>query len=188
MRVRGAVGVVALVALVGGAGVACGQTVPGSANPVGAGTQADMNADMNANMNFDKLLRECHVVTEQQIADAVGGGYPRPSFHGAVCMWDLEGAPGGAGMATLNWYENGNLRNERSTNDKLGYTTTNTTVQGTLALEIRRPNDPDSCGVSARAADAGVVGWWVNYQPGSAHPDPCGAAKKLVELTVNLAR
>lgn len=180
MRARGAAGVVALMALVGGAGAACGDTVPGSANPVGGSTQV--------NMNFDKLLRECHVVTEEQIADAVGGGNPRPSFNGAVCMWDLESAPGGAGMATLNWYENGNLRNERSTNDKLGYTTTNTSVQGTLALEIRRPNDPDSCGVSARAADSGVVGWWVNYYPGSSHPDPCGAAKKLVELTVNLAR
>ncbi len=140
-------------------------------------------------MNFDKLLRECEVVSRDQIAEAVGGGdtYIQDSFSGAVCMWDLEGAPG-AGMATLNWYENGNLRNERQVNDKLGYSTASITVQGTLALEIRRPNDPDSCGVSASAADSGVVGWWINYRPGSAHPDPCAAAKALLELTLNLAR
>jgi hypothetical protein len=55
-------------------------------------------------------------------------------------------------------------------------------------LQTRRPNDPDSCGVSASAADTGIVGWWINYRPGSGHPDPCAGAQKLVELTLNLAR
>ncbi|MFF0543407.1 DUF3558 domain-containing protein [Nocardia thailandica] len=164
-----------------GVATGCGRTVPGNPQPVGSGQQV--------NVKFDKLLRECEVVSAQQIEDAVGEGTsPEFSFFGAVCMWDLIGAPGGDGMATLAWYENGNLRNERSTYDKLKYTTENITVQGTLALQIRRPNDGDSCGVSAAAADTGVISWWINYRPGSGHPNPCDAAKKLVELTLNLAR
>ncbi|WP_307588701.1 DUF3558 domain-containing protein [Nocardia arizonensis] len=170
---------VAGAALVGTA--SCGQTVDGTAVPVGAGGGG-------VNTKFDKLLRECEVVSSDKIAETVGGtgSYVSDSFFGAVCMWDLEGAA--TGMVTLNWYENGNLRNERLHNDKLGYTTASITVQGALALEVRRPNDADSCGVSASAADTGVVGWWVNYRAGSSHPDPCGAAKTLVDMTLNLAR
>ncbi|WP_378734206.1 DUF3558 domain-containing protein [Nocardia brasiliensis] len=161
----------------------CGQTISGSAFPAGAG-----NGD-NVNTKFDKLLRECEIVTLDQVAEAVAkGSYPQQSFYGAVCMWDLQGAPGGNAMVTLNWYETGALNNEKTTNDKLGYLTNNITVQGRRALETRRPNDPDSCGVSAGAADQGVIGFWVNYRPGSAHADPCAAAKQLVELTLNLAR
>ncbi|WWW20163.1 DUF3558 domain-containing protein [Nocardia vulneris] len=162
----------------------CGQTISGEAFPAGSGTGDPVNT------KFDKLLRECEVVRLDQIADAVGAkeAFPQPSFYGAVCMWDVQGAPGGNAMVTLNWYEIGSLNNEKTTNDKLGYTTTNATIDGRRALEIRRPNDPDSCGVSAGAADQGVIGFWINYRPGSAHPDPCAGAKKLVELTLNLAR
>jgi hypothetical protein len=110
------------------------------------------------------------------------------SFNGAVCMWNVIDAPGGLAMVTLNWYELGSLNNEKTNNDKLGYTTNNITVQGQRGLQTRRPNDPDSCGVSASAADTGIVGWWINYRPGSGHPDPCAGAQKLVELTLNLAR
>lgn len=165
-----------LVAGVGGAG--CGGTVAGTALPVGGGESVDT-------AQIDKLLRECEVVTEQQIIDALGGNtYISDSFFGAVCMWDIGG---GSGMLTLNWYENGSLRNEQETNDKLGYTSTKTTVQGTIALQVRRPNDPNSCGMTATAADSGVIGWWVNSAPG-ATADPCAAAKKLLELTLNIAR
>lgn len=165
-----------LVAAVLGAG--CGGTVDGTALPVGGGETVDT-------AQIDKLLRECDVVTDQQIIDALGGNtYIRDSFFGAVCMWDIGG---GSGMLTLNWYENGSLRNEQETNDKLGYTSTKTTVQGTIALEIRRPGDPGACGMTASAADSGVIGWWVNSTPG-ATADPCAAAKKLLELTLNIAR
>ncbi|MEU7142631.1 DUF3558 domain-containing protein [Nocardia sp. NPDC046473] len=162
----------------------CGQTVNGSAHPAGSGTGDTVNT------NFDKLLRECEIVSLDQIADAVGakGTTPEPSFYGAVCMWYALGAPGGGAMVTLNWYEIGSLNNEKANNDKLGYSTNNITVQGRRGLETRRPNDPDSCGVSAGAADQGVIGFWINYRAGSAHPDPCAGAKKLVELTLNLAR
>ncbi|MBF6352716.1 DUF3558 domain-containing protein [Nocardia flavorosea] len=159
-------------------GAGCGSTVDGTALPVGGGETVDT-------AQIDKLLRECDVVTDQQIIDALGGNtYIRDSFFGAVCMWDIGG---GSGMLTLNWYENGSLRNEQETNDKLGYITTKTTVQGTIALEIRRPDDPNSCGMTASAADSGVIGWWVNSSPG-ATADPCAAAKKLLELTLNIAR
>ncbi|MBH0780967.1 DUF3558 domain-containing protein [Nocardia bovistercoris] len=178
--VRGVLAFAAAAAVVAGT-ASCGQTVDGNAVAVGAGGGG-------INTNFDKLLRECEVVSDDKIAETAGGAgsYANDSFFGAVCMWDLEGSA--TGMVTLNWYENGNLRNERLNNDKLGYSTSSITVQGALALEVRRPNDPDSCGVSASAADTGVVGWWINYRAGSTHPDPCGAAKTLVEMTLNLAR
>ncbi|WP_433659617.1 DUF3558 domain-containing protein [Nocardia sp. CA-128927] len=163
--------------------IGCGQTVSGSAHPAGSGTGDKVNT------NFDKLLRECEIVSLDQVADAVGqGSLPVQSFYGAICMWNLQGAPGGNAMVTLNWYEIGGLNNEKANNDKLGYLTNNITVQGRRGLETRRPNDPDSCGVSAGAADQGVIGFWINYRPGSGHPDPCAGAKKLVELTLNLAR
>lgn len=172
-------GVIAVVAIavavtVGG----CGKTVSGTAMP--AGSSGGLNT------NFDKLLRECEVVTTDQIVKSTGAQDAVGSFNGAVCMWELAGTPG-TGMATLNWYEMGSLTNEKANNDRLGYITTDTKVVDRRALQVRRPNDPDSCGVMAPAADAGVVGWWVNYQPGG-HPDPCTGANKLTELTLNLAR
>ncbi|WP_345493465.1 DUF3558 domain-containing protein [Nocardia callitridis] len=178
--VRGMLAATALLALTAG----CGQTVGGTAFPAGGSPSGD-----SVNTDFDKLLRECEVVTTQQIADVVGkDAYVTPSFYGAVCMWDLEGAPGGNAMVTLNWYEISTLNNEKTNNDRLGYSTENVTVEGRRAIQTRRPNDPDSCGVSAAAADQGVIGFWVNYHPGSGHPDPCEAARKLTELTLNLAR
>ncbi|WP_085999078.1 DUF3558 domain-containing protein [Nocardia higoensis] len=169
-----------LLAVAAGA-AGCGRTIEGSAHP--AGGSQEINTD------FDKLLRECDVVTPVQIGDALGGAqFVTGSFNGAVCMWDVEDAPGGLAMVTLNWYEIGSLNNEKATADKLGYVHETVTVQGTRALQMRRPNDADSCGLTASAADTGVVGWWVNYRAGSGHPDPCTAAKTLLELTLNLAR
>ncbi|MEV6767699.1 DUF3558 domain-containing protein [Nocardia sp. NPDC051030] len=171
----------ALTAAAGG----CGKTVNGTALPVGGTT----GGNSKINTNFDKLLRECEVVSVDDIGKTVGEGtYVGPSFNGAVCMWDLDGGTAGSGMVTLSWYELGSLTNEKQNNDRLGYVTNDITVQGRRSLETHRPNDNDSCGVSAPAADTGIVGWWVNYRAGSTHPDPCEAARKLVELTLNLAR
>ncbi|WP_227997162.1 DUF3558 domain-containing protein [Nocardia australiensis] len=183
MKRRSVVRITATVAaaLAVAATAGCGKTVSGSALPAGSGS--------SINTNFDKLLRECEVVSSDQIGVAVGNATDvEGSFNGAVCMWDVVDAPGGMAMVTLNWYEVGSLNNEKANNDKLGYTTENVTVQGQRAVQTRRPNDPDSCGVTASAADTGIVGWWINYRPGSGHPDPCAGAQKLVELTLNLAR
>ncbi|MFJ9367765.1 DUF3558 domain-containing protein [Nocardia sp. NPDC101769] len=186
-RVRGAVAlsVLALTAALGG----CGKTVPGSALPAGGTTGTGTGGTSRINTNFDKLLRECQVVAQDDIAKSVGDNmYVEPSFNGAVCMWNLTGGTAGSGMVTLSWYELGSLNNEKQNNDRLKYVTNDITVQGRRSVETRRPNDPDSCGVSAPAADTGIVGWWVNYRSGSQHADPCDAARKLVELTLNLAR
>ncbi|RJO77175.1 DUF3558 domain-containing protein [Nocardia panacis] len=182
MRARRGAAVVAALLAVGGTVVGCGQTVRGTPQAAGAGD--------SVNTKFDKLLRECEAVTLDQIAEIIGGkgSYAQSSFYGAVCMWDVLGAPGGNAMATLNWYENGSLTNEKANNDRLGYSTANVNFGESLGLETRRPNDPDSCGISAAAPDTGIVGWWINYRAGSAHPDPCASARKLVELTLNLAR
>jgi hypothetical protein len=162
----------------------CGQKIEGSAQPLGKGGGGE-----SINTDFDKLLRECEVVAADKIGEIVGNAtYVNASFSGAVCMWEIDDAPGGAAMASLNWYEMGTLNNEKATNDKLGYLSGDITVQGRRALQVRRPGDNDSCGVTAPAADVGVVGWWINYRPGSAHPDPCVGAQKLVELTLDLAR
>jgi len=151
----------------------CGRTIEGTAHPVG-GSQS-------VNTDFDKLLRECEVVSIDEISETVGASSITPSFNGAICMWDFS-----RGMVTLNWYEMGTLANEKSNNERLGYSSEPVMVQGRQALQVHRPNDPHSCGVTASAADTGVIGWWVNYQPGG-HKDPCEGAKKLVELTLNLA-
>ncbi|MGV9410124.1 DUF3558 domain-containing protein [Nocardia sp. NPDC003693] len=184
-RTRAAAALLAAVAVTAAIG-GCGKTIPGTALPAG-GTTDDGGGRLNT--NFDKLLRECDVVTLEDIGKAVGEGtYVEPSFNGAVCMWDLDGGASGSGMVTLSWYELGSLKNEKANNDRLGYVTNDISVQGRRSLETRRPGDADSCGVSAPAADTGIVGWWVNFRPGSSHPDPCEAARKLVELTLNLAR
>ncbi|WP_067566912.1 DUF3558 domain-containing protein [Nocardia acidivorans] len=183
-RLRG--GAAALAVLAAGTLLSgCGKTVSGTALPAGGTT----DGGGKINTNFDKLLRECEVVSTDDIGKTVGEGtYVSPSFNGAVCMWDLAGGTAGSGMVTLSWYEEGSLTNEKSNNDRLGYMTNDIAVQGRRSLETHRPNDPDSCGVSAPAADTGIVGWWVNYRAGSSHGDPCEAARKLVELTLNLAR
>lgn len=57
---------------------------------------------------------------------------------------------------TFNWFETGSLDHERKAGEELGYTVENTTVEGRRALQMRRPNDPLSCGVSAGAATTGI--------------------------------
>src|SRR6478672_11932991 len=108
LRVAAAVAAVLAVAMSAGG---CGKTVKGSAHPAGGSGTTTINT------NFDKLLRECEVVGLDQIGAAVGNAtVVSPSFNGAVCMWDVEDAPGGSAMVTLNWYEEGSLNNEKSNN------------------------------------------------------------------------
>ena len=56
------------------------------------------------------------------------------------------------------------------------------------ASQLNMIGDPDSCGMAASAPDNGVIGWWLNYRAGSSHPDPCESVRKLMALTLNLAR
>ncbi|NUS94739.1 MAG: DUF3558 domain-containing protein [Nocardia sp.] len=174
-RFAGVIGCVLALASAG-----CGSTIEGAPVPVGGSEQLDVN--------FDKLLRECEIVDRVTIGETVGGQIATGEFNGAVCMWLVADAPGGNALVSLNWYENGTLSNEKATYSELGYTSQITEVESSQALAIRRPGDADSCGITASAPDSGVVGWWVNYHPGSAHLDPCGPVKQLMTLTLNRAR
>ncbi|TFI45519.1 DUF3558 domain-containing protein [Rhodococcus sp. 1R11] len=157
----------------------CSQTVEGTAKP--------QSYAGSGNQEFTKLLTECDAVSDDQIADAAGADEIARGFFGAICRWDLIGSAGIV-KVTFNWFESGTLAAERAADEKMTYTVSDTTVQGRKAIQAQRPNDPDSCGVSAGADQAGIFGWWVQYRPGVAHPDPCQAAAKLADLTLNLSR
>jgi hypothetical protein len=158
----------------------CGTTIPG--NPVAAG-----QGGSDTGTNYTKLLSECDLVDDKGIMDAVGGDGIERGFFGAICRWDVSG-PGGFIKVSFNWYETGTMSNERATNEKLKYPMTNISVKGQQAIRIQRTGDPDSCGVTLSAPDTGVIGWWVQYRPGSAHKDVCAAATTLAELSVNISR
>ena len=169
----------------------CSQTTDGKAYPAGGAptstSQAYVAEGDQPGRQFRNLLTECDTVTDEEIAKAVGGEDISRIFFGAICRWDVTGSSGSI-KVTFNWFENGSLEVERSTLDKLKYIVTETNIQGRRALQEQRPNDPDSCGVTAGAPDSGIIGWWVQYVPGFPHGDPCAAATKLTELTLNLAR
>ncbi|TSD95071.1 DUF3558 domain-containing protein [Skermania sp. ID1734] len=177
MRARIAVCAAVVVAV--GALAGCSQTVTGTAMPAGSANPGGGK--------FRDLLHECDAVSDDQIAKTVGADSIERGFFGAICRWDATG-PSGEVKVTFNWFETGSLEVERATLQKLHYGMKDITVQGRKAIQEQPPNDPDSCGVTAGAADTGIIGWWVQYRPGSTHPDPCQAAQKLAELTLNLSR
>ena len=154
----------------------CTRTIEGRAVPegIGGGTGAE----------FTRLLTECDAVADEKIAEAVGADYVYRGFFGAICRWDGEG-PTGVVKVTFNWFETGSLDHERAAAEGLGYEIENTTIEGRRALQMRRPGDPLSCGVSSGASTTGIFGWWVQYTSGGA--DPCEAAATLARLTLNLS-
>ncbi|MGB3770966.1 MAG: DUF3558 domain-containing protein [Rhodococcus sp. (in: high G+C Gram-positive bacteria)] len=155
---------------------ACGQQIEGQ--PVAAGVDTGGG-------EFQLMLEECNTVTPQQIADVVGGDAINQAFIGAVCRWDLQG-PGGAVKVTFDWFETGSLTTEREVNQRLGWTVTDIQVSSRTAIEIRQPDDPVSCGVTAQSPNSGVIGWWVQYRPGNP-TDPCQSAATLMQLSLNLS-
>ncbi|MBH0119497.1 DUF3558 domain-containing protein [Rhodococcus sp. NPDC003382] len=178
-RLRRTAAAVLAAVVAGGALAGCSRTIEGRAVQEGAGGGG-------ASAEFTKLLTECDAVTDEQIAESVGSDYVLRGFFGAICRWDGDG-PSGPVKVTFNWFETGALDTEREAGERLGYAVENTTVEGRRALLMRRPADPHSCGVSANASTVGIFGWWVQYVPGSAHPDPCEAAATLARLTLNLS-
>ncbi|QII05270.1 DUF3558 domain-containing protein [Rhodococcoides fascians A25f] len=157
----------------------CAQTVEGTPRPASFGG--------SGSQEFTKLLTECDAVSDDQITETVGAEDIARGFFGAICRWDLIGSAGIV-KVTFNWFESGTLAAERAADEKMTYTVSDTTVQGRKAIQAQRPNDSASCGVSAGADRDGIFGWWVQYQPDVAHPDPCQAAAKLADLTLNLSR
>ncbi|MGW5269616.1 DUF3558 domain-containing protein [Rhodococcus sp. NPDC003994] len=154
----------------------CSSTIEGRPVPVGA-TAGDQE--------FQSLLEECNTVTPEQIADVVGGTAIDQGFLGAICRWDVTG-PAGAVKVTFDWFESGSLAAEREANERMGWTVTDVTVSSRGAIEIRQPDDPASCGVSAPSPISGVIGWWVQFRPGNP-ADPCEAATRLMQLSLNLS-
>ena len=153
----------------------CTRTIEGRAVPEGIG---------GTGAEFTRLLTECDAVADEKIAEAVGADYVYRGFFGAICRWDGEG-PTGVVKVTFNWFETGSLDHERAAAEGLGYEIENTTIEGRRALQMRRPGDPRSCGVSSGASTTGIFGWWVQYTSGGA--DPCEAAATLARLTLNLS-
>ena len=75
------------------------------------------------------------------------------------------------------------MRVEKDTAERLGYEVENEKLGGSIVYVDRVPGDPSSCGVTARASDQGIIGWWVQ---GSV-ADPCQAALDLAALSLNRA-
>lgn len=157
----------------------CGSTIEG--RPVAVGQSGSGGQDEQ----FQLLLEECDTVSDEQIADVVGGTAIEQGFIGAICRWDLTG-PGGAIKVTFDWFETGSLDTERAANERLGWTVAEIEVSSRTALEIRQPEDPGSCGVTAQSPNSGVIGWWVQYRPGNP-TDACDAAARLMQLSLNLS-
>lgn len=130
--------------------------------------------------DFAKLLRECEVVTSGDLAEITGAPDFIRTFNGAICRWDRVDQ---SATVTLNWFEHGSMRVEKDTAERLGYVVENEKLGGSVVYVERDPADPSSCGVTARAADQGIIGWWVQ---GSV-ADPCGAALDLAALSLNRA-
>jgi len=170
----GALAAAALAA--GGLLTGCTRTIEGRAMPEGIGG--------GAGTEFTRLLTECDAVADDRIAEAVGADYVYRGFFGAICRWDGDG-PAGVVKVTFNWFETGSLDHERAALDHLGYEVADTSVEGRRALQMRRPGDPLSCGVTSGASTTGIFGWWVQY--GAGGPDPCEAAAELARLTLNLS-
>ncbi len=149
----------------------CSRTVHGDAAAGGAG-------EGPAAQKYAKLLEECAVVPEDAIAQITGVQVVWGTFSGAVCRWrSLDGAAD----IQLNWFETGTLEREKAVAERLGYTAEPVRVSGALAYVLHPGNDPSSCGALGRAGGAGVIGWWVHSTPA----EPCEAARKLLELSVN---
>ncbi|QNG19721.1 DUF3558 domain-containing protein [Rhodococcus triatomae] len=173
---RSGVRVAGALALAAVAVASCGRSVEGT--PVAEGAYAG-NPEQ-----FTDLLQECNAVAEDQIAETVGADAIERGFLGAICRWDAIGVNGTV-KVTFHWFETGTLDTERETAEQLGYEVENATVQGRRAVLLRPPADPGSCGIALGSPSVGVVGWWVQYGGGAA--DPCAAAMKLADLTVDLS-
>ncbi|NDK88456.1 DUF3558 domain-containing protein [Gordonia desulfuricans] len=159
----------------------CARDVDGDAVAVGQGGQ---NTSGNVDTDqYDQLTLECQILSDAQIAKAVGGTSASSTFNGAICRWIVDGPV--AANVTFNWFEWGNLNVEKDTGKKLGYVTENVKVVGQAAFTQRDPRRPNVCGVTTRAPSRGVFTFWVEPIGGSASADPCAAPTKLMELVLN---
>ncbi|GAA3951849.1 DUF3558 domain-containing protein [Gordonia caeni] len=179
VRRRAAAAAAAVAVLLGA--TACTMTTDGTAKRVGAEGGQTGNVDTS---QFEGLLTECQILTERQIAEAVGGTFADRAFNGAICRWVVGG--GTIIDVTLAWYEWGDFNLEKRTAQRLGFTTENIQVHSLAAFTQRDPARPGVCGVTGKSPGRGTITWWV--EPHSAPPgDPCQGAIKLMEMVLDRA-
>ena len=130
--------------------------------------------------DFAKLLRECLVVNQNDLATVTGEPDLVENFSGAICRWSN---PGNTTAVTLNWFEHGSMKVEKDTAQRLGFEVENQKLDGSVVYVTTDPQNPSACGVTSKASDQGIIGWWVD---GSA-VDPCKAALDLTALSLNRA-
>lgn len=155
----------------------CARTIDGQAVRIGAADdQQSGHVDTD---QFERLLLECDVLPPEAIAEAVGGGFPRREFVGAICRWRVAGT-GGPTMVTLNWFEWGTLAAERRAAEAAGYETENVKLGAQTGFLQRDPERPAVCGATAKAPGRGIYSVWV--EPSGSVADPCAAPTELIEL------
>lgn len=179
VRVRAAAVAASAVTLLGA--TACTVTTDGTAKRVGAEGGQSGHVDTS---QFEGLLTECQILSERQIAEAVGGTFADRAFNGAICRWVVSG--GTTIDVTLAWYEWGDFNLEKRTAQRLGFTTENIQVHSLAAFTQRDPARPGVCGVTGKSPGRGTITWWV--EPQAAPPgDPCQGAIKLMEMVLDRA-
>ncbi|GAA3044886.1 DUF3558 domain-containing protein [Gordonia defluvii] len=171
-RRRLALTIVALAVVLGMVGC----TVDGKPYPEGV-AQPKGHVDTD---RFDKLTLECQILSPSQIGKAVGGAVGSPAFNGAICRWTVFGPS--VMTVTFNWFEWGSVTVEQRTAKKMGYATENIKINGSSAF-TQTKSDRNICGVTAKAPSRGVYTWFVE-SAGPPAGDPCGGAKKLMELVL----
>lgn len=159
------------------AAAAAALLVAGCSSGSGAGESEPQ--ERAASAEYVRLLEECDIVSDERIAQIIGADAVRNHFHGAVCRWQVVGADRDS-TVTLNWFERGSMRTEKSAAQQMGYRVDNEKIGGAVVYVMRDPDDPQTCGATVRAPGAGVVGWWI-----TGHPDPCPAARGLAEATLS---
>ncbi|MDL9936558.1 DUF3558 domain-containing protein [Gordonia sp. ABSL1-1] len=161
--------------------VGCARTVDGQAVSADAGGGGDDTGNVDTD-EFDKLTLECAILSEPEIAKAVGGTSARSTFNGAICRWIVNGPA--LVNVTFNWFEWGDYTVEKDVAKRLGYQTENIKVASQVAFTQVNPKRPGSCGVTTRAPSRGIYTWWVESS-GSTGTDSCAAATKLMELVLH---
>lgn len=145
--------------------------------------QAPTTGDVDTSQ-FEGLLTECEIVSDRQLAEAVGGTSVLGGYLGAICRWVVTG--GVTTDVTLAWYEWGDFNLEKQTAKRQGYETENFQVNSVAAFSSRDPARPEMCGVTAKSPGRGTLTWWTEPH-GAPHGEPCEAPTKLMELVINRA-
>lgn len=123
---------------------------------------------------YPNATKECALL-DDAVAQSTGieVGELALTFAGAVCRWRTAD---NAVVVTRQWFESGNLQNEREVAAAGAYTVEDREIAGVASIVVTPDGSPGTCGVLSEAA--GVVGWWVSVTDGG---DACQQASALIE-------